>query len=627
MKRLSILIFAFFNLLIFTTSCSDFFDQESSDVLLADKDHLNNSVDTVYSVLGIMNKLQAIADRTILLGELRGDLVDITSTASSDLRDIANFNVGEGNIYDAPRDYYAIINNCNYFIKHADINLTSNRGENIFMKEYAAVKAFRAWTYLQLVLNYGKVPFVTEPIMSREDAEADFPMYDIEAVCRYFLDDLSTIPAEYETVYPSYRNIRNTDSRFFFFPINILRGEMNLWLGSVTQNKEYYRQAALAYYKYISQRNSGNVSYPTGTNTVMWRPGGTSWYSVMTSGLSDIFGSSETYTTTNELITMIPGDSIRAEGNYSELRNLFNSNDQNSQRVSICPSQSLKDISAAQKNCRIGTPRSGGKGYNVTYAPSGLSKHMSGDLRLYLAYTEGFDNKERVETQTISKFSSRNVHIYRRQMVYLRMAEALNQAGYSRAAFMILSTGLSDEIMQDSVYNYYSEADNAYLSQFKFPESTDNSYSYSVLTTADMAGTGTSGWTSYHTTIGMHSRGSGWTPLNEYYRYNDSIPTMGKAYDGVTDSIINVARPAAEVQAYVDSLILNEGALEFAFEGTRYYDLMRFAMRQPNPGATMAKYIYARRGEGKRAEMQGEIKKDLNDRNNWFLKWNGKPGF
>ena len=200
------------------TSCSDFFNQESSDVLLADKAHLNNSVDTVYSVLGIMNKLQTIADRTVLLGELRGDLVDVTSTASSDLRDIANFNVGDSNVYNAPRDYYAIINNCNYFIKHADINLKSNRGENIFMKEWAAVKAFRAWTYFQLALIYGKVPLVTEPIMSLEDANADFPMYDIEGICRYFLDDLSTIPAEYETVYPSYRNIRNTDSRFFFSP-------------------------------------------------------------------------------------------------------------------------------------------------------------------------------------------------------------------------------------------------------------------------------------------------------------------------------------------------------------------------------------------------------------------------
>ena len=607
------------------TSCSDFFDQESTDVLMADRDHLNNSVDTVYSVVGIMNKLQAIADRTILLGELRGDLVDITSTASSDLRDVAIFNVGDSNVYNAPRDYYSIINNCNYFISHADINMKSNRGENIFMKEYAAVKAFRAWTYLQLALIYGKVPLVTEPIMSLEDTDADFPMYDIEGICRYFLDDLSTIPAEYETTYPSYRTINSTDSHFFYFPINILRGDMNLWLGSITQSKEYYRQAALSYYKYISERNTNSVSYPTGVSSVMWKPGGTSWNVIISTDQQDAFGGLESYSATSELITMIPGDSIQAEGNYSELRNLYNSSDLNSMRVSIVPSQSLLDISAAQKNCRIGTARSGGMGYNVTYAPTGLPNHMSGDLRLATVLSEGYDNTERVETQKISKFNSRNVHIYRRQMVYLRMAEALNLAGYSRAAFMILSTGLSDQIMKDSVYNYYSTDDQAFLAQFKFPETITKATSYDVVTINDVAGS--SAWTSYHTTIGMHSRGSGWTPLNEYYRYNDSIPTTGRNYNNTADSTIYVARPAADVQAYVDSLILNEGALEFAFEGTRYYDLMRYALRQPNPGATMANFVYARRGESRRGEMMGEIKKNLNDRNSWFLKWNGKIGY
>ena len=54
---------------------------------------------------------------------------------------------------------------------------------------------------------------------------------------------------------------------------------------------------------------------------------------------------------------------------------------------------------------------------------------------------------------------------------------------------------------------------------------------------------------------------------------------------------------------------------------------MRYALRQPNPGATMAKFIYGRRGESRRGEMQGIIKQNLNDRNSWFLKWNGKIGY
>ncbi len=594
------------------TSCQDFFEQNSEDVLYADADHLNNAVDTVYSVTGIMNNLQAIADRTILLGEVRGDLVDVTSTASSDLRDLANFNVGSDNMYNTPRDYYAIINNCNYFISHADIDMKSNRNEFIFMKEYAAVKAIRAWTYLQLAINYGQVPFVTEPILTKEEADATYPMYDIEAICRYFLNDLSTIPERYNTEYPSYRSIRNNDSRYFFFPLSVVRGDLNLWLASATQNRDYYKQAALDYYKYVSQRNGTGVAYPIGISFRMWKPGSSSWTTTYLANMNEAFGPSSENSasyTTKELITMIPGDSIRAEGYYSELRNIFNSTTDNEYKPSLTPSQAIQDISAAQKNCCLSTVRADGT-ISVAYAPDNLSGHRSGDLRLSSVWSEGYAYNtvtgENVETQNILKHSTRNVHIYRRQMVFLRMAEALNQAGYPRVAFQMLSQGVNNQVMSDSIYKYYSPSDSVYLAQFDFPPTM-----YGLLSVSDIAN---AQWQTSHNTMGIHTRGSGWTPRNEFYTMPDDST--------VTDE---TARLAYQI-AGVDSLILNEGALEFAFEGTRYYDLMRYAMRQSNPGEAMTKYIYARRGKERAAEVQGEIKKDLNNRTNWFLNWNGKIG-
>ena len=111
------------------TSCADFFDQESEHVVFAENHSLDSATDSIYSVIGILNKLQAIGDRTILLGEVRGDLVDITSDANSDLRDMAFFNIGDDNRYNQPRDYYAIINNCNYFIAKTDTALKNNRNE------------------------------------------------------------------------------------------------------------------------------------------------------------------------------------------------------------------------------------------------------------------------------------------------------------------------------------------------------------------------------------------------------------------------------------------------------------------------------------------------------------------
>ena len=411
------------------TSCDDFFNQESDDVLYAEKEHLNNAVDTIYSVTGILTKLQALADRTILLGEVRGDLVDLTTEASNDLREVATFSISDDNMYNKPSDYYAVINNCNYFITHVDTAMKSNRNENIFMKEYAAVKAIRAWTYLQLVLNYGQVPFYTEALLSKEEAEAaeTANKADLQAICTYFINDLASIPERYNTETPGYRTIRGVESKVLFFPISVIRGDLYLWRASVTGSKEDYRQAALNYYKYISERNGQNSAYPTGTSYSMWTPGTSNWTSRRFSGGSTF--SSETFGENTELITMIAGDSIRAEGNYSELRNLFYSREENNYKVSISPSQRMVDISESQANCVLSYD-----GNSVTYSPAGLTEHQSGDLRLSDVWTESFQRDrltgERIETQSIAKYTTRNVHIYRRMMVYLRMAEALNMAGY-----------------------------------------------------------------------------------------------------------------------------------------------------------------------------------------------------
>ena len=72
-------------------------------------------------------------------------------------------------------------------------------------------------------------------------------------------------------------------------------------------------------------------------------------------------------------------------------------------------------------------------------------------------------------------------------------------------------------------------------------------------------------------------------------------------------------------------MIVDENALECAFEGTRYYDLMRVALRRNDP-SFLADRIYARRGSDRSGEMKSEIKKDLLNTKNWFLSWQGKIG-
>ncbi|MBO7108644.1 MAG: RagB/SusD family nutrient uptake outer membrane protein [Prevotella sp.] len=587
------------------TSCDDFFNQESNDVLYDNQEHLDNAVDSAWSVVGILGKLQLVADRTVVLGEVRGDLVDLSIAASSDLRDVANFNVGDDNKYNNPTDYYAVINNCNYFLAHVDTSLRS-RNEPIFMAEWAAVKGIRAWTYLQLALNYGKVPLITEPLLSREDAEAAEKghMAGIEDICTYFIDDLSTVPARYNNDFPldaRYITVTNVNStELLFFPVTLLKAELYLWRATVTKSVNDYKQAALNYFQFISERNGTSAPYPTKADNLRWRAGSTEFSSP--AGTLD-------YLKAEDLISVIPGNSSPTVGFYSELNNLFCSNDDNNYQVSLLASQRIFDISEAQDYC---LPATNAQSYS--FVPKGLRDYQSGDLRLSRVYDEDYEydpfTEERIRTKYISKHRSTNVTVYRRIMVYLHLAEALNGAGYPRMAYLILSTGLSNRQIKEQAMPYYmtdDRADSLYLAQFNFDDRL-----YRVCTFDDYNGISTEG-----NQLGIHSRGSGWTPLNDRYALiNDTIePDLQKRQQLV-----------AEQQLFVDSLLLNENALELAFEGARYYDLMRFAMRQSNPAAFMADHIFARRGEDKRAEVQGEVKTDFADRSTWFLKWNGKIG-
>lgn len=591
------------------TSCGDFFDVESTHTVDAGY-QLNNATDTIYSMIGILNKLQAIGDRTVLLGEARGDLVNITDVTNADLRAVADFTVGDENKYNTPADYYAVINNCNYYIHHVDTSIINNRTkQGIFRKEYAVVKAVRAWTYLQLVTTYGRVPFVTEPILSISESLKNYPMMDIQGICNYFINE-DGLDKLVDQELPTLNNIYGMPSRKFYFPVRLVLADLNLWAGN-------YLQAAKYYHDFLTNGSYNGGINPTTIYSVEWNDN--SWRTPViysNDALNDI--------KSNETITVIPMDSIPSAGHFSELPGIFNSMEAKDYAVSLVPSEQMFNISKSQWYCYPDYVLDNGvETIKPLYAPQRTEYNKTGDLRLGTTYQEVSNGiveagGKSYDIQYISKYPNRarvsdspmkhQIRVYRRTLVYLRLAEAMNRAGYPRYAFQILSSGINNKVIEDSVAVEYPAQAEMLKQEYGFIGDDEKSTATNYIAISDPKNyysrvIGPNGSRGNINTIGLHSRGSGYTPINAHYQFPKDLP-LDKQIEWVEDKI------------------LEEGALEFAFEGFRYYDILRVALRRTNEPAFLKNMIEAR-GTKKEAAVNA----DLMNKANWFLNWKNQIGY
>jgi hypothetical protein len=540
------------------SGCSSMMDTDSEMMEYAEDNTLHSAQDSVYSVMGILYKMQTIADRSVLLGEIRGDLTTTTTQANSDLKKLATFDVTTSNRYNNIADYYAVINNCNYYLAHIDSTLQKN-GKKLFAGEIAAVHGMRAWTYLQCVTAYGSIPYVTAPVLTEKEAQDEMNKTpsDIQTVCNNLITDLMPY---IDTPLPT--NL----STYYYIPVRVILGDLCLWAGRYAEAAQYYHD----YLTLSSHPRPIGINMKAGWNEKE-KTFETAWSSY------DVTQQSEVY-------SMIPMESQNYYGVKSDLTEIFNSTSNNYNYFQVTPSQGIKNISAAQTYCKV---------YKVSdtetdtlYAPkTGLKReNQAGDLRLYFTYdfhsvNQSVHSRYNSMEQTIDKISSSNIATTRRGIIYLRYAEALNRAGYPQSAFAVLKYGL------------YKEAIAAHI------DSTEIKAAGSLITF------NSNDFTSENT-MGIHSRGCGNSDANAYY----TLPIPGAKDKCVTrQDTVNYQIPL------VENLIVTEMALEGSFEGYRYYDLMRVALRR-NDVNYLAEPISMRNGTKNEA-----IYSLLQNKSNWFL--------
>lgn len=521
------------------SSCDDILDTKSGQFLTVDDNTLDSANDSVYSMMGILKQVRGLSERIVLLGELRGDLTTTTDYADLYLQKINNFEQDASDVSSnqwlSVREYYKLINSCNYFIKNMDTSSVAINGssvEKVMLPEFVQAKTIRAWTYLQMLTIYGKATYLTQPILSIDDARKEYPLKGMDEIMDSLIIDLEPWVGFRS---PNYGNVGNFDSKYFFFPTEFVLGDLYLW-------RNEYAKAAEMYYSLMYNKSLTITStYQSILTNATDRTINHKW--------SNLFGG-----LSGEVLSLFPFESSTT--GISNLYKLAYTN------YEIAPAGNYIELNNSQ-----------------TYINSGLNQVTitgTGDLRgeyesyyypSYLPATGTITNSNLPVIKKYSYLSGTVVYAYRTSILYLRYAEALNELGKPAMALAVLNAGLNSETINPNNQIIPKSELTSGESWLQFSDSR------------------------FVRNIGTRQRGLGISTAN-YLKFEA----------GETDSV-----------GFVEKAIRTELALETAFEGHRFPDLMRIARHRANPDF-LAYVISLKHGANAAA-----IRSKLQNPENWFM--------
>ena len=154
------------------SSCKDFLNPEQEINITKDKLY-DDWYEYRSVVMGLYGIQADLVEQLVILGELRADLMKITENADADMVEIYNFNPSKENKYAQPTNFFKLITAANSFItvlktEHPEV-LDSKSLITNYHKLYGEALCMRAWAYFNAVRIYGKVPFLPESLTSIDE--------------------------------------------------------------------------------------------------------------------------------------------------------------------------------------------------------------------------------------------------------------------------------------------------------------------------------------------------------------------------------------------------------------------------------------------------------------------------
>ena len=565
------------------TSCTKILDKAPINQLNTTQTYLNVA-DADAAVTGLYGKFQGLAERYILLNELRGDMVEYTNNADENLRQLSVHNVSADNPYASVRPFYELILNCNDVLKNFNIMRRDNKMTGAqYDQRYSDVVCLRSFTYLQLGIHWGEVPYITDALESIDAAKdgSRYPKLTFNALLDSLIAVSERIPFKdpYLTGTSLNTSVDGYSTAKFFILKKSLLGDLNLWRGNYLQAATWYRQVmetatplgsgvgARYYMQYRLGWNTSTedhyITYSRVNDATSLVTEGSEWRYMFERPQDNGFD--------YEWIWSIPFDNKFAPENpfvklFSPIGGSY----------LLKPSQAAIDYWNSQKQRSISGNISGpGLPYD---ARGQLSwKNINGQPTVMKYLYNYITNSTGLPVNVLQKNSK--WFLYRQTHLHLRFAEAINRLGRNKLAYAFFNSGIPGNYAPPTgitdVTNYQNTLSDSY--PFNFDGRNGNA---------------------------PYFRG-------DWYR---NLGIRGRA--NVADYVLT-ATNASDSTTQIEDGLLQENALENGFEGTRWPDMLRLALRR-NDGSVLASRIgdkLQKDGVGD----AGATRARLMNKTNWYL--------
>ena len=537
------------------SSCDSYFDVATEDMLDVSEAYKEKS--TVYAgMMGLAATFRETADHHIILSELLGDLMKPTPTAPDECWDVFRYKATNGNSFASPAPYYKLIINCNDFLKHTiayNKNYPSALATNVYRGMISSALTYRAWSYLQIGKIFGEAVYY-DMVFTDDNEEMPSKVMKLDELVEELIFNL-------KNGVDGVNGFQTLDWNNLISPQNTYTDESwsrvsiaaDVLLTELYLWAKDYTNAAKTALNYVSNSGSNFKLDIFQSNNANMM-----WYKMFTSPFSS--------DCIKEVCTYTPFNFEKRQ--TSKLQYYFSSLAPNVYYFMPVQNAQLRfynQITGESKNELTG--ETGLVRGTDTYRRTGTFVYENGKTVIAKYHMD----KKNYEHDS-------PIYIYRAPEIYLMIAEALSGLGGETniaAADSIVSVGLKSSWNSDHFEKPF-EAPIFGKSLNVFP--------------------------------GIRGRAKMGA---DFIRYH--VDTL--QYPGKTD--LEKIQKAAREKFVLDSLIAEETALELAYEGKRWFTLMRIARNTEDP-AFLAKQAAKKFdfGEGQLYE------KWLMNPENWFIKWN-----